>query len=89
VPLLAEKAGADLNYVAAYVLLAALGALIILPIMIPVLAPQLTADSWTIARPLLFFIALPLTVGICVRLVTSTVSERCHPIAKKITGLDI
>jgi BASS family bile acid:Na+ symporter len=89
VPLLAEKAGADLNYVAAYLLLAALGTLIILPIMIPILAPQLTADSWTIARPLLLFIALPLAVGICVRLVAGTVAEKSHPIVKKVTGIDI
>lgn len=89
VPLLAEKAGADLNYVAAYLLLAALGTLIILPIMIPILAPQLTADSWTIARPLLFFIALPLAVGICIRLVAVTVAEKSHPIVKLVTGLDI
>ena len=89
VPLLAEKAGADLNYVAAYLLLAALGTLIILPIMIPILAPQLTADSWTIARPLLLFIALPLAVGICVRLVARTVAEKSHPIVKKITAVNI
>jgi BASS family bile acid:Na+ symporter len=89
VPLLAEKAGADLNYVAAYLLLAALGTLVILPIMIPVLAPQLKADSWMIARPLLFFIALPLAVGICVRLVAGTIAEKSHPIVKIVTGLDI
>jgi BASS family bile acid:Na+ symporter len=89
VPLLAEKAGADLNYIAAYLLLAALGTLIILPIAIPILAPKLTADSWMIARPLLFFIALPLAIGICVRLVASTVAEKSHPIVKKITSVDI
>jgi BASS family bile acid:Na+ symporter len=89
VPLLAEKAGADLNYVAAYLLLAALGTLVILPIMIPVLAPQLTADSWTIAKPLLLFIALPLAVGICVRLVASSLADKSHPIVKKVTGVDI
>jgi bile acid:Na+ symporter, BASS family len=89
VPLLAEKAGADLNYVAAYLLLASLGTLIILPIMIPILAPKLTADSWTIARPLLFFIALPLAIGICVRLATSALADKSHPIVKKGTSLDI
>ena len=52
VPLLSEKAGADLNYVAAYLLLASLGTMIILPIMIPIVATELTADAWMIARPL-------------------------------------
>jgi bile acid:Na+ symporter, BASS family len=89
VPLLAEKAGADLNYVAAYLLLAALGTLIVLPIMIPIVAPALSADPWTIARPLSFFIALPLVIGICVRLAASALADKSHPIVKKITSIDI
>ena len=89
VPLLAEKAGANLNYIAAYLLLASLGTLIILPIAIPILAPQLSAGAWIIAKPLLLFIALPLTIGICVRLVVSDLAEKSHPIVKKITGIDI
>jgi bile acid:Na+ symporter, BASS family len=89
IPLLAERAGADLNYIAAYLLLAALGTLVILPDMIPILAPQLKANTWMIARPLLFFIGLPLAVGICVRLVAGALAKKSHPIVKKITSLDI
>lgn len=89
VPLLAEKAGADLNYIAAYLLLAAIGTLIVLPIMIPVLAPTLTATPWMIARPLLFFIALPLATGICVRLGAVALADKSHPIVKKVTAVDI
>jgi len=89
VPLLSEKAGADLNYVAANLLLASVGTLIILPIMIPVLAPELTADAWTIARPLLLFIALPLAIGICVRLAARAVADKSHPIVRKTTSVDI
>jgi BASS family bile acid:Na+ symporter len=89
VPLLAERARADLNDVAAYLLLASVGTLFILPIMIPVLAPTLTADTWTIARPLLFFIAVPLAIGICVRLLASALADKAHPIVKKVTSVDI
>ena len=89
VPLLSEKAGADLNYVAAYLLLASLGTMILLPIMIPVVAPELTATPWMIAKPLLLFIALPLAIGICVRLVAGAVADKSHPIVKKFTSLDI
>jgi BASS family bile acid:Na+ symporter len=89
VPLLSEKAGADLNYVAAYLLLASLGTMIILPIMIPIVATELTADAWMIARPLLMFIALPLAIGICVRLATSAFADKSHPIVKKLTSVDI
>jgi BASS family bile acid:Na+ symporter len=89
VPLLAEKAGADLNDVAAYLLLASLGTLIILPLMIPILAPTLSADPWTIAKPLLFFIALPLATGICFRLLNSALADKAHPVVKKVTAADI
>jgi len=89
VPLLSEKAGADLNYVAAYLLLASVGTMIILPIMIPIVAPELTADSWMIARPLLLFIALPLAIGICVRLIARPFADKSHPIVKKVTSFDI
>jgi len=89
VPLLAEKSGADLNYIAAYLLLASLGTLIILPVMIPVLAPALTASPWMIAKPLLFFIALPLAIGIGVRLAAAGFADKVHPIVKKITSVDI
>jgi len=89
VPLLSEKAGADLNYVAANLLLASVGTLIILPIMIPVLAPELTADAWTIARPLLLFIAMPLAIGICVRLAARAVADKSHLIVRKTTSVDI
>jgi bile acid:Na+ symporter, BASS family len=89
VPLLAEKAGADLNDVAAYLLLASLGTLIILPIMIPIVAPTLSADAWTIAKPLLFFIALPLAIGVCFRLVNSGLADKAHPVVKRVTSVDI
>jgi BASS family bile acid:Na+ symporter len=89
VPLLAEKSGADLNYIAAYLLLASLGTLIILPVMIPVLAPALIASPWMIAKPLLFFIALPLAIGIGVRLAAAGFADKVHPIVKKITSVDI
>ena len=89
VPLLSERAGADLNHVAAYLLLASIGTLIALPLAIPVLAPQLSADARTIARPLVLFIALPLAIGIGIRLAANPFAERAHPVVKKITGVDI
>ena len=89
VPLLSEKAGADLNYVAADLLLASIGTMMILPIMLPMVAPELTANSWMIARPLLLFIALPLAIGICVRLIARSLADKSHPIVKKVTSVDI
>ena len=89
VPLLSARAGADLNYVAAYLLLASIGTLIMLPIAIPVLAPQLSADALTIAKPLVLFIALPLAIGIIIRLINNSLAAKSHPIVKKLTAVDI
>jgi len=89
VPLISGKAGADLNYVAAYLLLASVGTMFILPIMVPMVAPELAANWWMIARPLLLFIALPLAIGICVRLFASPFADKSHPIVKQVTAVDI
>jgi bile acid:Na+ symporter, BASS family len=89
VPLLSARAGANLNYVTAYLLLASVGTLIMLPAAIPFLVPQLSADALTIAKPLVFFIALPLAIGILIRLAASSFADKAHPIVKKITGADI
>jgi bile acid:Na+ symporter, BASS family len=89
VPLLSERAGGDLNHVAAYLLLASIGTLIVMPIAVPIMAPELSADAWTIAKPLLLFIALPLVIGICVRLVSDSIADKSHPFVKKATAVDI
>ena len=60
-----------------------------LPIAIPVLAPQLSADALTIAKPLVLFIALPLAIGIIIRLINNSLAAKSHPIVKKLTAVDI
>jgi bile acid:Na+ symporter, BASS family len=89
VPLLSEKARADVNYVAAYLLLASIGTEIALPVAIPFLAPELSADPWTISRPLLLFIGLPLVIGIGIESVRRKLADKLHPIVNKVTNVDI
>jgi bile acid:Na+ symporter, BASS family len=89
VPLLSERAGADVNYVAAYLLVASIGTEILLPAAIPLLAPELSADAWTISRPLLLFIALPLAIGIWIGSVVRKLADKFHSIVKKVTNVDI
>jgi BASS family bile acid:Na+ symporter len=89
VPLLSERAGADLNHVAAYLLLASIGVEIMMPVAIPVLVPELPADVWAISRPLLIFIALPLAIGICIGFAARPLAEKSYPMVKKATNIDI
>jgi BASS family bile acid:Na+ symporter len=89
VPLLSQRAGADVNYMAAYLLLASIGTEIALPAAIPFLAPGLSADPWSISWPLLLFIALPLAIGIWIGSVGRKRADVFHPIVKKVTNVDI
>ena len=87
-PAVATRAGGDLAYVGAFMLLTAAGTVIFMPLAVPVLVAGFSANPWTIAKPLVFFIAAPLAVGIVVQAIASSFAEKAHPIVKLITGID-
>jgi BASS family bile acid:Na+ symporter len=88
IPIMVRKAGGSLAYMSAFMLLAFAGTVALMPFMVPLLAKGFAADPWTIARPLLFFIAMPLVFGIVVRRAAETLAEKAAPIVKKVTGLN-
>jgi BASS family bile acid:Na+ symporter len=88
IPIMVRKAGGSLAYMSAFMLLAFAGTVALMPFMVPLLAKGFAADPWTIARPLLFFIAMPLAFGIVVRRAAETLAEKAAPIVKKVTGLN-
>jgi BASS family bile acid:Na+ symporter len=75
-------------YMSAFMVLAYVGTVVLMPFMVPWLAKGFTADPWTIAKPLLFFIAMPLVIGAAIRRAAETVAEKAAPIVKKVTGLN-
>jgi len=87
-PMVAQKARGDLAYVALIMLVTAVGTVMYLPLAVPVLVKGFAADAWTIGRPLVLFIAVPLTLGIAVRLWSEVIAERSHPIVKTSTGIN-
>lgn len=88
IPVMMRKSGGSLAYMSAFMLLAYAGTVVLMPFMVPWLATGFTADPWTIAKPLLFFIALPLVIGAAIRRAAETVAEKAAPIVKKVTGLN-
>ena len=66
-PAMAEKAGGDLAYTAAFLIVAVAGTVIFMPVATPLLLPGFEANPWTIAKPLVLYIAIPLALGICTR----------------------
>ncbi|MCL4789283.1 MAG: bile acid:sodium symporter [Verrucomicrobia bacterium] len=87
IPVMMRKSGGSLAYMSAFMLLAYAGTVVLMPFMVPWLATGFTADPWTIAKPLLFFIALPLVIGAAIRRVAEPIAEKTAPIVKKVTGL--
>jgi BASS family bile acid:Na+ symporter len=87
-PAVAQRARGDLAYVAAFMVLTAVGTVVFMPLAVPVLVQGFAADPWTIAKPLVFYITLPLAIGVALRAAAGTFAERSHTIVKKITGVD-
>ena len=88
IPVMMRKSGGSLAYMSAFMLTAYAGTVVLMPFMVPWLATGFTADPWTIAKPLLFFIAIPLVIGAAIRRSAETFAEKAAPVVKMITGLD-
>ncbi len=88
IPMMVRRAGGSLAYMSAFMVLAFAGTVVLMPFMVPWLAKGFTADPWTIAKPLLLFIAMPLVIGAAIRRTAETVAEKSAPVVKKVTGLN-
>ncbi len=87
-PMMVEKARGNLAYAVAFMLLASVVTVVYMPLAVPVLVKGFTADAWTIAKPLVFFLMVPLAIGIVMQRSFATVAARLQPIVKKATGID-
>lgn len=87
IPIMMRKSGGSLAYMSAFMIVAFAGTVVLMPFMVPWLAQGFTADPWTIAKPLVFFIAIPLIFGVIVRRISEPIAEKAAPIVKTITSL--
>lgn len=87
IPVMMRKSGGSLAYMSAFMLLAYAGTVVLMPFLVPWLAKGFSADPWTIAKPLVCFIAIPLIIGAGIRRATASGADKAAPIVKKITGL--
>jgi len=83
-PAVAARAGGTPAYVAAFFVIAAVGAVLYMPLAVPLLL-GFTADPWAIARPLLIFILVPLIAGAGLQAAAPRAAARLlrlvHPVA--------
>ena len=60
----------------AFMLAAYAGTVVLMPFLASWLAKGFTADPWTIAKPLLFFVVVPLIIGVAIRVSGAPVVRR-------------
>ena len=66
-PKLSEAAHADVGLAVSLMALLTLATIIVMPLALPILVQGLQADAWSIARPLLVMILLPLLAGMLIK----------------------
>jgi bile acid:Na+ symporter, BASS family len=88
IPLMMKKSGGNLAYMSAFMVIAYAGTVVLMPFMVPWLAKGFTAEPWTIAKPLVLFIAAPMLAGIAIRSLREKVAETLAPLVKSVTGVN-
>jgi BASS family bile acid:Na+ symporter len=68
-------------------LVAALGTVLVLPVAALLAAEGLTVDAWTVARPILMLVLLPLLLGMAVFVLAPRIAAALHPWARGLGGI--
>lgn len=87
-PMLADKARADLNYAATFMLLASAVTVVYMPVMVPLLVKGLSVSAWTIMKPMLALVLIPLLIGLAIQFRRRSAAIWIQPFLKRVTGVD-
>jgi BASS family bile acid:Na+ symporter len=68
-------------------LLISVATIVFMPLAVPLMVEGLSIDAWTIAKPLLLVVLLPLVSGMVVRLASMRLAARLEPWVKRITAV--
>ena len=88
-PLMVRRAHGDMSFAGAFMLLTTIGTVLLLPLMAPLLIKGLTVDTWSLARPLLMMVLLPMLIGGAIRVFAPTAADKLLPVVKKIGGISL
>lgn len=86
-PMMAGKARGDMRYTASFILLASIVTVAYMPFVIPLLIKGLKINAWTIAKPLIFFVLMPLTIAMLINRYFEFFAKRLQLYVKKTTGI--
>jgi BASS family bile acid:Na+ symporter len=76
------RARGDMGFAGALIPLVAVGTVLLMPLMAPLLIQGVTISTWSLAKPLLLTILLPLMVGAAIRQYADTVATKIFPAVK-------
>ena len=86
-PLMVRQARGDMSFAGAFMMLTTLATVLLLPLLAPLLIKGLTVDAWSLAKPLLIMVLLPMLIGGAIRVFAANAAERLFPVVKKIGGI--
>ena len=87
VSLLARRARSDMDFTAALIPLAMVATVVLLPLLAPWLMKGLTLNAWSLAKPLLLLVLLPLVVCAALKVYASPVADKLFPVVKRLAGI--
>jgi BASS family bile acid:Na+ symporter len=83
-PMMVRRADGDLAYAACFMLIAAVGTVIFMPVMLPILEPGPAVGVWAIARPLILMLLVPLAAGLALKAGVPAMAERLRRVVKRL-----
>jgi bile acid:Na+ symporter, BASS family len=81
------RARGDMGFAGALIPLVAVGTVLLMPLMAPLLIQGVTISTWSLAKPLLLTILLPLIVGAAIRHYADAPATRIFPAIKGLALL--
>ena len=86
-PKLAEISGGSPAYSVALMMLLVVGTILFMPLAMPLIVPGLTADPWSIAKPLLLAMLLPLVLGFLLARASGVWEDSLLVLARRLSNL--
>jgi BASS family bile acid:Na+ symporter len=86
-PPMVGKARGDVNFAGAFIPLAAVGTVVFMPLLAPLMIKGLTVSAMALAKPLVITVLIPLLVGALVRTYAAAMAGKIFPTVKRIAGL--
>ena len=81
------KARGNMGFAGALIPVVAVGTVVLMPLMAPLLIKGLTISTWGLAKPLLLTILLPLLIGAAIRHFADSGATRVFPVIKGLAVL--